>query len=302
MALFRFRKLRGFTLIELLVVIAIIAVLIGLLVPAVQKVREAAMRIACGNNLKNVGLGLHDYHDTYLMMPLDWETGPSNWNNPPPSNPPPGIGYPVAILPYIEQTNQVAPAMSDAWGSSPQWNNFVKPIKIYICPGRRNTSTGPKLDYASVYSPPAVGQDPFGILGGLPNPPWVWHPILGYQYPTQVSLTMITDADGTANTLLLGHKGMKPQDYGNVNDTGYDLGWCENESYFQHKRTPWYFYQDTNNFTMYFYMGGPHPNVCPTLFADGSIRNISYNQTTDVYGALWCWDDGSALGGSNTGN
>jgi prepilin-type processing-associated H-X9-DG protein len=49
-------------------------------------------------------------------------------------------------------------------------------------------------------------------------------------------------------------------------------------------------------------MGGPHPNVCPTLFADGSVRNISYNQTTDVYGALWAWDDGISLGGSAIGN
>jgi prepilin-type N-terminal cleavage/methylation domain-containing protein len=301
MALLRFRKLRGFTLIELLVVIAIIAVLIGLLVPAVQKVREAAARIACGNNLKNVGLGLHDYHDTYLMLPMDVEGGASNWNNPPPSVAPPFIGYPVAILPYIEQTNLVAPAMADIWGGSPQWNNGVKPVKIYICPGRRNTSMGPKLDYASTYSLPYVGADPFGI-GDNPGAPWTnFHPILGNN-PTQTTLTMITDADGTANTLLLSHKGIQPQNYGNVADTGYDLGWAENEGYFQHKHVPFYFYQDTNNITMYYFMGGPHPNVSPALFADGSIRNVSYNQTTDIYGALWTWDDGIALGGSATGN
>jgi prepilin-type N-terminal cleavage/methylation domain-containing protein len=315
MALFRFRKLRGFTLIELLVVIAIIAVLIGLLVPAVQKVREAAMRIACSNNLKNLGLGLHDYHDAFLMLPLDYEGGPTIWtpNVAIPSVPPPYVSYTVSILPYIEQTNQQGPAAADAWGSGPQWNavtgnpNPTQPIKIYICPGRRNTSMGPKLDYGSVYSMPAVNNgDPFG-LGDNPGAPWFngnasgFHPILGNN-PTQTSLTMITDADGTANTLLLGHKGMSPQNYGNSSDTGHDLYWAENLDYYQHKRVPFYFYQDTNSINMSNFNGGPHPNVCPSLFADGSVRNISYNQTTDVYGALWHWDDGSSLGGSATGN
>ncbi|MCA9027450.1 MAG: DUF1559 domain-containing protein [Planctomycetaceae bacterium] len=102
------RRTRGFTLIELLVVIAIIAILIALLLPAVQQAREAARRTQCRNNLKQLGLAIHNYHDVYLQFPPG--ASYSLW------------GWRVYILPYIEQTahyNKIDFTDGIDWGTSP---------------------------------------------------------------------------------------------------------------------------------------------------------------------------------------
>jgi prepilin-type N-terminal cleavage/methylation domain-containing protein/prepilin-type processing-associated H-X9-DG protein len=126
---------RGFTLIELLVVIAIIGILIGLLLPAVQKVREAAARTQCTNNLKQIGLALQNYHDTNNAFPPGYIDGNTNPNSTPDNDVGPGWGWASLLLPYVEQQN-VYNQINFSVGVGLGTNAAISQIhlKVYECP------------------------------------------------------------------------------------------------------------------------------------------------------------------------
>ncbi len=154
------RKRRGFTLIELLVVIAIIAVLIALLLPAVQSAREAARRSQCTNNLKQLGIALHNYHDVTLKLP--WGAGPWGWND---------WSAHVMMLPYMEQT--------------PMYNaiNFVNGCADSRCGGMNTTAVYNKVAGFLCPSDPDRLTSPhghnnyMGNAGSAPNAFYGWNAV-----------------------------------------------------------------------------------------------------------------------------
>src|SRR6187200_1622840 len=148
-----YRSRVGFTLIELLVVIAIIAILIGLLLPAVQKVREAAARMQCSNNLKQLGIAMHSYHDANQALPA--VMGPSGccWGT-----------WVILIMPYIEQEN--AYKLYQNWGGSDTVNsNFPAPGVAGTFPrygAAPNTTNVTARRYKTFTCPSDQDNAPFG--------------------------------------------------------------------------------------------------------------------------------------------
>jgi prepilin-type N-terminal cleavage/methylation domain-containing protein/prepilin-type processing-associated H-X9-DG protein len=227
------RKRSAFTLIELLVVIAIIAVLIGLLLPAVQKVREAANRMSCTNNLKQLGLASHNYHDTNNQFPPGVNLDPTTFPKLQPGVPAiPPIVVPnqsfsllEALLPFIEQDNIykqlnlgiVAPSTKAA---NSQYNpgNCDTPtapgatvVKTYQCPSDVFTQ-GRQIQYVTGGKTYYLGANSYGGCAGIVS---FWSDSMdqkGLFYPNS-SVRIADILDGTSNTIAFGERFHKDDNF-----------------------------------------------------------------------------------------
>jgi prepilin-type N-terminal cleavage/methylation domain-containing protein len=308
---------RGFTLIELLVVIAIIAILVGLLVPAVQKVRDAAARIQCANNLKQLGLALHNYHDTNSAFPTSVRPGGFTSS--------PRVSWTIAALPYIEQDN-----LRQRYDTTTNWDSPVNlpltslPVKIFQCPGAPNSARkdgDPQInqwdlvavtDYAASTGVAAYATNV--------NPTGAVQPGI-LQKNTSVKMADVTD--GLSNTILIVESAGRPQIY--RRRTAYGSvpaqkvnggGWARPASDFTFQTsTP-----DgvsfpgscavncTNGFDYPTYNMAPfgtegtaepysfHAGVINVLLGDGSVRTVSSGISVATFAALITRSGGEVIG------
>jgi prepilin-type N-terminal cleavage/methylation domain-containing protein/prepilin-type processing-associated H-X9-DG protein len=184
---------KGFTLIELLVVIAIIAILIGLLLPAVQKVREAAARAQCANNLKQIGLALHNYHDSYQHLP------PPRGNHVPTPLFTEFRGWMCEVLPYIEQDNLARQMYTNPWYVG-FFGTFNRPVQNYLCPSDpRNLLNIPNGNGALTSYLGVTGSD--NDVNAQFN-----GPTNGIFDVSSRGIRLTDVTDGTSNTLMVGER------------------------------------------------------------------------------------------------
>ncbi|TWU24391.1 putative major pilin subunit [Novipirellula galeiformis] len=303
---------RGFTLVELLVVIAIIGVLVGLLLPAVQAAREAARRMQCSNNLKQLGLGFHNYHDSMRSFPLGSLTASGYL-----------MGWAPRLFPYMEQGSRVeameafsatpftqcAPYRHDTpphFGSNEIWGT----VPTLACPSSPLADGNPDItSYQSGGHGALHYRACAGPIEDVTNPSddvnYRWANT-GVMYPH--SKTKFRDIiDGTSNTILLGESSSS-RGWTSTNKRGFGgiQPWTWGYYYYTTPPTKRLMLDSKNvqfpiNFRgTFFYNSTPytseHPGGVQSLLCDGSVRFITDSIDMNLFKSLATRNGGEVIG------
>jgi prepilin-type N-terminal cleavage/methylation domain-containing protein len=303
---------RGFTLVELLVVIAIIGILVALLLPAVQSAREAARRTQCINNLKQIGLAIHNFHDSRQWLP------PTHTGGAPP-NDKYGTWF-VVILPYLEQQ-----ALYDQFDLTVPWDQGNNPTAAalrgaslpgYLCPTRRSgiqmSDNVPQVGATGDYAATSVADPNVGNYQWQHQAPSVlWGPMIGARRngtEWTPRTNFASDVDGTSNTMYVGEKHIFIKD---INKGGSSGGSADGNLYIT-QQTGWYEDHNVRNTAhpnglgrgpqdnrsgRYHTLGSWHPGICQFLFGDGSVHAINNNIDLTTLTNLGDRRDGETVAG-----
>lgn len=305
----RQRRARGFTLIELLVVIAIIAVLIALLLPAVQQAREAARRTQCKNNLKQLGLALHNYHDTSLTFPMS-HSYDGNY-----SESGKMISWITGILPYFDQAPLYSTIdFTQAMNATPGNIAYTRSkIQAMLCPSDASNGDGRLTGRANVNGGIAYGVTDYKSVAGNN---WAWGSF-PYTHPTgrnagsnngldlgngwmcrngsttpTLTCSMKNFIDGTSNILMVG-EALPGRCYHNTTwHFNHTTATCAIPLNYYYKNTAIAITDWPNDYSFASYhVGGAH-----FLMGDGTVRFISENIDLRLYRNLATIDGNETVG------
>ncbi len=292
----------AFTLVELLVVITIIGILIGLLLPAVQSAREAARRLQCQNNLKQLSLAMLNHEQAHGFLPSGgWGF---MWTGDPDAGT--GIGQPgswsYSILPYIEQealymlgSDNQPPEQISTDQREGSVERDQTPLSAFNCPSRRraivfNRSRNRKYNNSNNL-PRAAGLDYVANSGDTIRYSGDWArgsaPFDGNGISLAgAEVAMAHIRDGSSNTYMLGEKYIGPDQYFNGLDDGDDHGIYEGHGVDTHRWAAHLPAQERPGEMAWWSFGSPHSGSCNFAFCDGSVRGISYSIDLEVHKVL----------------